>query len=333
MESAQDALFDESSVVEATEPCTKTRQIAFGRYLMEQGYVSSQALLRALIEQRRQRQPMAEILATYIEAEPLIHALDEASGEDAKVLALLQARDLLSEHQAMLIERQWRQSAPPLGATLANHGSLQRSDVVRYLAEYHRSLKKSRTAVAVDPGAARKPTTRLFLRWAPPQVQFPDAECIANEQAILQEFFDVFSQETKVAMEQHLLDLESPDGDFQELCQEIYRSYHSLKGTAGFVNAVRLSHLVHVLEESLSLAKREGSRVAAGELSRLIDLHVNGLDLIWQHIETITGGEFESIEGTDEQSAVIESIQLWSQELRDRLAQDPQSIQDLDDLF
>jgi HPt (histidine-containing phosphotransfer) domain-containing protein len=310
----------------------KTRQVAFGRYLMQQGHVTSDELLQALIEQRRQREPLAAILSDYVAAESLIAALDEVHGEDLQVLAILQARDFLSEHQAVLVERQWRQSAPPLGATLAKHGSLKRSDVVRYLAEYHKSLKKSVTAVAVDPGLAAVPVTR-FIHRQPSGSPLPDAEIIANESVILQEFYDVFSQETRVAMEQQLLKLESNEEHYQQLCQEIYRSYHSLKGTAGFVNAVRLSFFVHVLEESLSLAKREQSRVAAGELSRLVDLHVSGLDLIWQHVETVTCGEYEPIDGNDEQAAIIESIQLWSQELQDRLAHDPKSIQELDDLF
>ena len=65
------------------------------------------------------------------------------------------------------------------------------------------------------------------------------------DQVILQEFFIVFDDDEKVNLEQSLLDLEPMPGADQRrgALDNLYRQYHSAKGSAGFINALILSAL------------------------------------------------------------------------------------------
>ena len=303
----------------------------FGQYLIDLGVIDASALLEALIEQKKQREPLLSYLRPHFSAEILLEVAPQFDEDGMQSLNHLQERGLIAEADAEMILRKWRQSAPPLGSLLASAGHISRGDVVHHLAEFHESLDKAPAAVTVDPGQQQAPMTRVIPKETV-QDPLPEPNEIISDQVILQEFFIVFDDDEKVNLEQSLLDLESLGADQRRgALDNLYRQYHSAKGSAGFINALILSRLLHRLEDCLSLAKTHAEEASAGELSQLIDLQIKGLDLIWQQRDLLQGGELEPVDLVPEIQEHLKLIHLWSQELVDRIKSEgpDESIEDL----
>ncbi len=90
------------------------------------------------------------------------------------------------------------------------------------------------------------------------------------------------SNEHIEAAEAALLDLEAKPDD-NEVLNLIFRSFHTIKGMAGFLNLVEIGSLAHSAENLLDLA-RKGELVLAGENT---DIIFESIDLLKKMIATI----------------------------------------------
>ena len=83
----------------------------------------------------------------------------------------------------------------------------------------------------------------------------------------MKEIFDSFVVETKELLEKldlDLIELEQRPGDM-DLLNEIFRSFHTIKGTSGFLGLVKLQKITHRCEDILNKL-RKGEAVVNEEI-------------------------------------------------------------------
>jgi two-component system chemotaxis sensor kinase CheA len=103
------------------------------------------------------------------------------------------------------------------------------------------------------------------------------------------EYRAIFAEEAHEHLqewEEALLALESRPAD-RELLNQMFRSVHTLKGSAGFIGFDQLQRLAHDLESALQVA-RDGDSALEPET---IDLLFRGLDLCRRMVEGFTAGK------------------------------------------
>src|SRR5271156_1142295 len=104
---------------------------------------------------------------------------------------------------------------------------------------------------------------------------------LESDAELLQEYV-IESREHLNNIEQGALVLEEHPGDADTL-NSVFRSFHTFKGGAGFLNLVPINQLAHALESLLDLA-RQNKLILDGAR---IELILRGRDVLKQFIEQI----------------------------------------------
>ncbi len=105
----------------------------------------------------------------------------------------------------------------------------------------------------------------------------------------MQEIFDGFIVETEELLESlssDLMELEKTSGD-DELINRIFRSFHTIKGTSGFMGFSQISELTHCAEDVLNKLRKGVEKID----SRIIDLLLEVHDLVYQLLERLVAGD------------------------------------------
>jgi len=89
---------------------------------------------------------------------------------------------------------------------------------------------------------------------APSEVAVEDTGPVEVDPELFKDFL-IESQELLEGLEEHLVELEAKPDD-PELLNEIFRAFHTIKGTAGFLGFSRTSELAHRAEEVLDRLKK-----------------------------------------------------------------------------
>src|SRR5579863_8830904 len=109
---------------------------------------------------------------------------------------------------------------------------------------------------------------------APAESVAPTASELAQDQEILSEFIAEASEHI-LSIESNLLVLEQDPTNANAL-QSVFRSFHSIKGLAGFLDLPVLQEVSHEVENLLALA-REGTLAVD---SSMVDVALEGGDFI-----------------------------------------------------
>ena len=119
------------------------------------------------------------------------------------------------------------------------------------------------------------------------------------------EIFESFVVETKETLEKLDLDLvqleSSPDD--ADLLNEIFRSFHTVKGTSGFLGLVKMQALTHRLEDILNNL-RKGEAILT---SPIMDGILSGYDSLGELLEVVKTNKNEDYETEN----VIENLQTY----------------------
>ena len=125
----------------------------------------------------------------------------------------------------------------------------------------------------------------------------------------MSEIFESFIVETKETLEKLDLDLvkleSSPDD--ADLLNEIFRSFHTVKGTSGFLGLVKMQSLTHRLEDILNKLRR-GEAILT---TPIMDGILKGYDTLGELLEIIENNkneEYESEEITKELEEILKSM-------------------------
>lgn len=108
------------------------------------------------------------------------------------------------------------------------------------------------------------------------------------------EIFESFVVETKETLEKldlDLIQLESSPDD-ADLLNEIFRSFHTVKGTSGFLGLVRMQALTHRLEDILNKL-RKGEALLNSEI---MDGILNGYDTLGELLEIVENNKNEDFD-------------------------------------
>ena len=108
----------------------------------------------------------------------------------------------------------------------------------------------------------------------------------SEEDDILREFL-IESAENLSRLDQEMVELERNPGR-QDLLAGVFRTFHTLKGTCGFLGFDRLQALAHVTEDILN-ELRQGRRVLDAALTSLILQSVDGIRRILDSIQRGAG--------------------------------------------
>ncbi len=96
------------------------------------------------------------------------------------------------------------------------------------------------------------------------------------------------------SVEPNLLKLEN-NPDNQELLNDIFRSMHSIKGAASFLGFARIADLSHKLENILDKLRKKKTKANP----EIIDLILEGKDILGELVDDISGGGSSDSEETD----------------------------------
>jgi two-component system chemotaxis sensor kinase CheA len=119
------------------------------------------------------------------------------------------------------------------------------------------------------------------MNWPQPDTELPIVLNLESDGELLKEYV-IESREHLNNIEQGALVLEEQPGDADTL-NSVFRSFHTFKGGAGFLNLAPISQLAHGLESFLELA-REQKLILDGEK---IELILRGRDILKQFIDQI----------------------------------------------
>ena len=111
------------------------------------------------------------------------------------------------------------------------------------------------------------------------------------------EIFESFIVETKETLEKldlDLIKLESKPED-TDLLNEIFRSFHTVKGTSGFLGLVKMQALTHRLEDILNKL-RKGESILN---SKIMDAILKGYDTLGELLEIVENDKNEDFETKD----------------------------------
>ncbi|RLE09247.1 hypothetical protein DRJ00_04635, partial [Candidatus Aerophobetes bacterium] len=111
-----------------------------------------------------------------------------------------------------------------------------------------------------------------------------------EDPAILGEFISE-SNEHLESLEPKLLQLEK-EPDNLELLNDIFRSFHTIKGASSFLSLTQITKLSHKLENVLDELRRGKLKVT----SEIIDLLFGGVDLLKALFEDLSSGERKRME-------------------------------------
>ena len=120
----------------------------------------------------------------------------------------------------------------------------------------------------------------------------------------MSEIFESFVVETKETLEKLDLDLIQLEGspDNADLLNEIFRSFHTVKGTSGFLGLVKMQALTHRLEDILNKL-RKGEALLN---SQIMDGILDGYDSLGELLDVIISYKNEDYD-TDK---VISSLEI-----------------------
>ncbi|PID62487.1 MAG: hypothetical protein CR986_01600 [Ignavibacteriae bacterium] len=108
------------------------------------------------------------------------------------------------------------------------------------------------------------------------------------------EIFDSFIIETKETLESldlNLVELENNPED-ADLLNKIFRSFHTVKGTSGFLGLVKMQKLTHRLEDILNKLRKGESKLN----SKIMDGILNGYDKLGDLLEIIEENKNEDLD-------------------------------------
>ncbi len=126
----------------------------------------------------------------------------------------------------------------------------------------------------------------------------------------MKEIFDSFLVETREILEKldlNLVELENRPED-QELLNDIFRSFHTIKGTSGFLGLGKLQALTHHGEDILNKLRKGEAQVS----EEIMDAVLHGFDATTELIDVIEENkneEYDTSEVTAELEAVISMIE------------------------
>jgi two-component system chemotaxis sensor kinase CheA len=115
-----------------------------------------------------------------------------------------------------------------------------------------------------------------------------------EDQDIVNEFL-IESNENLGRLDQEMVELERRPRD-TELLASVFRTFHTIKGTCGFLSYGKLERVAHQAENVLSQL-RSGSQVLT---SRLASLVLEAVDVMRRHLKAIEAGGQESAEDSSD---------------------------------
>lgn len=139
-----------------------------------------------------------------------------------------------------------------------------------------------------------------------------------NDPEIVGEFI-AESREHLESLEPRLLQLEKTPGDF-ELINSIFRTFHTIKGSASFLDLTQIIEVSHKLENVLDKLRNKKIEVN----SEIIDILFKGMDIVKSLIEDIASGEEERIEKVT--SASLKETEGFIEEI-DQSMRKPEEIE------
>ncbi|MCB0748421.1 MAG: Hpt domain-containing protein, partial [Ignavibacteriae bacterium] len=112
------------------------------------------------------------------------------------------------------------------------------------------------------------------------------------------EIFESFVVETKETLEKLDLDLVKLEStpDDADLLNEIFRSFHTVKGTSGFLGLVKMQELTHRLEDILNKLRKGEAKVS----STIMDGILSGYDALSELLVIIEENKNEEFETENE---------------------------------
>ena len=128
-----------------------------------------------------------------------------------------------------------------------------------------------------------------------------------TDPAIVGEFVTE-SREHLESAEQKLLQLEKTPDD-PEILNDVFRSFHTIKGSSSFLGLTQLTELSHKLENVLDKLRKKAVKVTP----EIIDLIFKGVDILKSFIEDVASGEEEKIEKITNSS--VKEVQEFIEEI------------------
>jgi two-component system chemotaxis sensor kinase CheA len=108
------------------------------------------------------------------------------------------------------------------------------------------------------------------------------------------EIFESFVVETNETLEQLDIDLMKLDStpDDADLLNKVFRSFHTVKGTSGFLGLVKMQALTHRLEDILNKLRKEESKLN----SKIMDAILEGYDALRELLHVVENNKNEDFD-------------------------------------
>ncbi|KXF82444.1 Hpt domain-containing protein [Enterovibrio coralii] len=258
----------------------------FGRFILDEGLVSAKDLADAMVEQVSQTPHSLEIIYQkgLISPEQLLDIISLQNDEHLDFRTACIRLDIWRTEFIDIINDEVAKRRITLGQLLVDKELVEPNKLLSVLKQYHVyraennndfALFSENTLLDLNEGENDKSAQEIVFEPDFSQVQLSN----------LPDYLDLFSEEKEIELEMQILAIESlgnaeQDVDPEELLDQFFTEYHSLKGTARGIGAILTENIIHESEDLLTFYKRFLHKVESSDFAALAATNLKVIDVL-----------------------------------------------------
>ncbi|WP_028022330.1 Hpt domain-containing protein [Enterovibrio calviensis] len=313
-----------------------------GSFLLDFELISAKDLADVMVEQIRQTPNSLDIIyeRQLITPEQFLSIVSLQNDEHLDLCSACIRLDIWRNEFFDVINEEVAKRRSTLGRLLVEKGLVEPHVLLPILKQYHAYRAENNNDFALFSENTLLDLNESEAEESAPLVQFdPDFSHVQASDP--SDYIDLFSEEKEIELELVILAIESlgsdkNEADPEELLNQFFTDYHSMKGTARSVGAPLTENLIHESEDLLTFFKRFLHKVNSADFAALAAVNLKVLDALsnLRNGMISSGSEEDYWQATESREKYLKTlgdIKRLNEELENRGYE--VNLEDVQDLF
>ncbi|MDD1783210.1 hypothetical protein LRP49_18745 [Enterovibrio sp. ZSDZ35] len=258
----------------------------FGRFILDAGLISAKDLADAMVEQVSQTPQSVEIIYQkgLISPEQVLDIISLQNDEHLDFRTACIRLEIWRTDFIDIINEEVAKRRLTLGQLLVDKELVEPNKLLSVLKQFHVYRAENNNDFALfsdntllDLNEENNNSNELDESFS------PDFSQVKINNVV--DYLDLFSEEKEIELEMKILAIESlgkanQDVNPEELLDQFFTEYHSLKGTARGIGAILTENLIHESEDLLTFYKRFLHKVESSDFVALAATNLKVLDVL-----------------------------------------------------
>ncbi|MEZ8030349.1 Hpt domain-containing protein [Enterovibrio norvegicus] len=313
-----------------------------GSFLLDFDIISPKDLADVMVEQIRQTPNSLDILyeKALITPEQFLSIVSLQNDEHLDLCSACIRLDIWRNDFFDVINEEVGKRRSTLGRLLVEKGLIEPHVLLPILKQYHVYRAENNNDFALFSENTLLDLNESEAEETAPNVHFdPDFSLIQSND--FSDYIDLFSEEKEIELELVILAIEAlgsdkNEADPEELLNQFFTDYHSLKGTARTAGALLTENLIHESEDLLTFFKRFLHKINNADFAALAAINLKVLDVLSNlRNEMISSGAEEHYwahaESREKYLKTLGDIKRFNEDMENRGFE--VNLEDVQDLF